>query len=72
MKLIIPGNIDVMVIGEHQLHVSYPTSQLLIGGFSESFRLDRNSNGGHLLFVIGRIYHVDNCLIIHYLLILRV
>ena len=49
MKLIIPGNIDVMVIGESKLDNSYPISQFLIDGFSEAFRLDRNSNGGGLL-----------------------
>ena len=35
MKPIIPGNIDVMVIGESKLDDSYPISQFLIDGFSE-------------------------------------
>ena len=52
LKVIIPGNIDVMVIGESKLDDSYPNSQFLIDGFSEPFRLDRNVNGGGLLIYI--------------------
>ena len=37
LKVIIPGNIDVMVITESKLDDSYPTSQFFIDGFSEPF-----------------------------------
>ena len=42
----------LLLIGESKLDDSYPTSQLLIDGFSEPFRLDRNSNGGGLLIYV--------------------
>ena len=51
MTRIIPGNINVMVIGESKLDGSHPTSQFLIDGFSESFRHDRRL----LLYVRGDI-----------------
>ena len=76
MKLIIPGNIDVMVIGESKLDDSYPISQFLIDGCSEPFRLDRNCNGGGggggFSYTLGKISLVNNYLIIHYRMILRV
>ena len=49
LKVIIPVNIDVMVITESKLDDSYPTSQFFIDGFSEPFRLDPNVNGGSVL-----------------------
>ena len=49
MKVIIPGNIDIMVISESKLDDSYPNSQFIIEGFSEPFRLNRNVNGGGVL-----------------------
>ena len=52
LKSIIPGKIDVMIIGETKLDGSYPTSQFLIDGFAEPFRRDRNANGGGLLIYV--------------------
>ena len=40
-KLIIPGNIDIMILVETKLDNSYPTSQL--------FLRDRNKSGGGIL-----------------------
>ena len=45
LKVIIPGNIDIMVISESKLHDSYPNSQFIINGFSEPFRFNRSVNG---------------------------
>ena len=42
---IIPGYVDI-IFGETKLDSSYPTSQLLMDGFSKSYRQDRNCNGG--------------------------
>ena len=72
LKLIIPGNTDVMVIGESKLDDSYPISQFLIDGFSEPFRLDLNSNGVVFSYTLGRTYQLNYYLVIHYLMILRV
>ena len=49
LKSIIPGNIDIMIIGETKLDGSYPTTQFMIDGFSKPFRRDRNKNGGGIL-----------------------
>ena len=51
MKTIIPGNVDIMIFSETKLDCSYPTSQLLIHGFSKPYRKDRNCNGGILIYI---------------------
>ena len=52
IKLIIPGNVDIMVFCETKLDASYPMAQLLIPGFRMPFRLDRNAYGGGLLIYV--------------------
>ena len=44
-KLIIPGNIDIMILAETKLDNSYPTSQFFIDSYSIPFRRDRNNSG---------------------------
>ena len=52
IKIIIPGNVDIMVFGETKLDDSYPMVQLLIDGFGKPFRLDRKAyRGGILIYV---------------------
>ena len=41
-----------MIIGDTKLDDSYPMSQLLIEGFAESFRPDRDKNGGGILIYV--------------------
>ena len=48
-KLIIRGNIDIMILVETKLDNSYPTSQFLIDSYSTPFRRDRNKSGGGIL-----------------------
>ena len=45
----IASNIDVLIISEKKIVEFFPTSQFLIGDFSSSYRLDRDSNGGGIL-----------------------
>ena len=45
----IPSNIDVLIISEMKIDVSFTTSQFSIDGFSSPYRLDRNLNGGDIL-----------------------
>ena len=40
-----------MVFGETKLDDSYPMAQLLIDGFGNPIRLDRNAYGGGLLIL---------------------
>ena len=51
IKIIIPGNVDIMVFSETKLDDSYPMAQLMIDGFAKPFRLDRNAYGGAYLFM---------------------
>ena len=46
---IINNNIDILMISETKLDPSFPTGQFHIHGFSELYRLDRNSSGGGML-----------------------
>ena len=43
-KLFILGKVDVLVVTETKLDSTFPTSQLLIKCYSESYRFDRNRN----------------------------
>ena len=43
------GNIDILLITETKLDITFPSSQFLLKGYSEPFRLDRNQHGGGLL-----------------------
>ena len=43
---------DVLVITETKLDNSCPTSQFLVKGFGEPFRLDRNRSGGGVMIYI--------------------
>lgn len=46
------GNIDILMISEAKLNESFPQGPFLIKGFSEPYRLDRNSKGsGIILFI---------------------
>ena len=45
-------HIDILVITETKLDNSLPTSQFLVKGFAELFRLDRNRNGGGVMIYI--------------------
>ena len=48
----ITGNIDILVISETKLDSSFPAGQFFINGYSEPFRIDRNSQrGGIMLYV---------------------
>ena len=47
------------MISESKLGDSFPDSQFLIEGFSKSFRLDRNRNGGGIV-VYSKRYSCQN------------
>ena len=52
LKTIIPGNIDIFVITETKLDASFETTEFMINGFCQPYRLDRNGNGGGILIYI--------------------
>ena len=48
----ITGNIDILMISETKLDSSFPIGQFLINGYSEPFRIDRNSQGGGIMLYV--------------------
>ena len=50
---LIKGKVDLIMVSETQLDESFPQGQFKISGFSRPFRLDRNSNGGAIMFFFG-------------------
>ena len=46
---IIKNNIDMLIISETKLDSSFPNGQFQIYSYSESYRFDRNGNGGGIL-----------------------
>ena len=52
MKVLLQGNIDILVLTETKLDSSFSSNQFILGGYSKPFRLDRNRNGGGLLVYI--------------------
>ena len=52
LKLIVQGQVDILVITETKIDNSFLANQFLISGFSKPFRLDRNRRGGGILLYI--------------------
>ena len=56
LKVLIPGNLDIMILSEMKLDDSFPTSQFLIEGFKEPFRVDKyRYSGGTLIYINEQI-----------------
>ena len=49
MKFIVTKNLDILLITESKLDLSFPANQFIIEGFSPPFRADRDSKGGGVL-----------------------
>ena len=49
---LISGYIDILLITETKLDISFPEAQFHINGYSSPYRLDRNANGGGLLLYV--------------------
>ena len=52
LKDFVSDNIDILIVAETKIDNSFPKGQFFIQGYSEPFRLDRNSNGGGLLVYV--------------------
>ena len=52
LKAVIPGYIDILVLVETKVDVSFPESQFKIEGYSIPYRLDRNRNGGGVMIYV--------------------
>ena len=53
LEELIKDKSDIFLIFETKLDSSFPSGQFVIKGYSTPFRLDRNQNGGGLLFYVG-------------------
>jgi exonuclease III len=52
LKILIIGNIDILVITETKLDDTFSETSFMIEGFSKPYRRDRNSNGGGILIYV--------------------
>ena len=52
LEELIKDKIDIFLISETKLDSSFPSGQFVIKGYRTPFRLDRNQNGGGLLFYV--------------------
>jgi len=57
LKLMIKDNVDILLISETKLDDSFPSGQFFLDGYEEPVRLDRNHNGGGILFFIREGLH---------------
>ena len=52
LKAVIPGYIDILVLVETKVDVSFPEAQFIIEGYSIPYRFDRNRNGGGVMIYV--------------------
>ena len=52
LRDIIKDNVDILLVSETKINESYPEGRFFIEGYKEPIRLDRNKNGGGLMFFI--------------------
>ena len=52
LKDFVSDNIDILIVAETKIDNSFPKGQFFMQGYSEPFRLDRNSNGCGLLVYV--------------------
>ena len=52
LKDIVIQHIDILILTETKLDNNFPTAQLLVNGFSEPYRLDRNRKGWGVIVYI--------------------
>ena len=65
------GNIDILMVSETKIDMSFPTSQFVIQGFAAPFRLDRTNTGGGILVYVRDDIPSKFLNISYYLLILN-
>ena len=54
LKLIMIGNIDILIITESKLDDTFPKQQFWIDGYSPPFRIDRSKHGGGVIIYIRK------------------
>ena len=51
LKALVTGMLGILIITETKLNNTFSVSQFHIDGYSKPYRLDRNSNGGGIIYV---------------------
>ena len=49
---LVQDKIDILMLSETKLDASFPHAQFQIQGYSRSYRLDRNQNGGGIMLYV--------------------
>ena len=49
---IIQGKLDILLVLETKIDISFPSGQFIIPGFAPPYRFDRNNKGGGLLLYL--------------------
>ena len=52
----VSGNIDILMVSETKIDMSFLISQFVIQGFDAAFRLDRTNTGGEILSMLGMTF----------------
>ena len=52
LKLIVKGNLDILIITESKLDETFPVNQFVIDGFSPPFRADHNKYAGGVIIYV--------------------
>ena len=50
---IIQGTLDIFLVSEIKIDISFPSEQFIIPGFAPPYRFDKNSKGGGLLLYLS-------------------
>ena len=52
LSFLIGGKVDILLISETKIDSTFPTSQFLMNGYSNIYRLDRNDKGGAIMLFV--------------------
>ena len=52
LKVVIKNNIDILIVTETKIDLSFSNSQFMTEGFSMPFRFDRNRSGGGVVVYV--------------------
>ena len=52
LSYLIDGKVDIFLISETKIDGTFPTSQFLMSGYSNVYRLDRNDKGGGIMLFV--------------------
>ena len=59
VKEVILKNVNILVVTETKLDEIFPLAQFYVERFTMPYRLDRNRNGGGVIFYVRGIYQVN-------------